>query len=182
MNIHPTDQTGKILPRASRNLCKNKYRISSNRLQRWDYSNPGYYFVTICTKNKQYVFGEIVPSDDDLGARINLSQSGSLVEKIWKSIPVWYQNVSLDCMQIMPDHVHCVLVVEEKKKAVTLGLVMNQFKGECTKAIRKMGNSSFEWQSRFHDHVIRNENDLERIRKYIFDNPVRWLAGEDKDW
>ena len=162
-------------------LFAGQYRIASTRLKNWDYSSIGYYSVTICTKNKQPFFGNIEEIEKEPGAAIRLSSIGTIVEKLWLQIPMWYPNVSLDEKQIMPNHIHGVLFIEEQVKYVTLGLVINQLKAECTKEIRSNGMQNFAWQPRFHDHIIRNEKDLERVRQYIRENPAALLFGEDED-
>ena len=158
-------------------LFKGKYRIPSARLKGWDYSACGYYFVTICTKNKEPCFGDIVEIDDEPGVEIRLSAMGKVIEEGWKKIPEQYAHVSLDVHQIMPDHFHGILSIDEQKEGITLGVIINQFKARCTTKIRASGFSDFAWQSRFHDHIIRDEKDLERIRMYIRNNPTRWLFG-----
>jgi hypothetical protein len=64
----------------------------------------------------------------------------------------------------------------------TLGNVVGSFKSAVTKSLRKSGHKSFQWQPRFYDHIIRNEKDLYRIRKYIDENPFKWSIGEDNEY
>ena len=169
-----------MFDRANTALYKGKYRIPSARLKGWDYSSCGYYYVTICTKNKTSWFGNIVENDDEPGAKILLSPAGEILEKSWHLIPEQYSNVSLNTHQIMPNHFHGILSIEEQKDNRTLGVIINQFKSRCTTQIRESGMGEFSWQARFHDHVIRNEKDLERVRRYINENPATWLMGEDE--
>ncbi len=164
------------------NLFQNAYRIPSARLQEWDYSSPGYYFVTICVKDKACFFGDIVGTEEEPGAEMDLSPSGRMIEECWLSIPKHYDNTSLEKHQIMPNHFHGILIIDEQKENITLGLIINQFKAACTKKIREAGYRDFAWQERFYDHVIRNEKDLERIRNYVHENPAAWLRGEDDEW
>jgi len=162
-------------------LFRGKYRIPSARLKDWDYSSCGYYYITVCTKDKMCWFGDIVEIDDESGAEIRLSQPGEIVERSWYIIPEQYPNVSLDIHQVMPNHFHGILSIDEQRENTTLGVIINQFKSRCTTQIRESGIVDFAWQPRFHDHIIRNEKDLERIRKYVYYNPVQWLIGEDDD-
>jgi len=162
-------------------LFKNIYRTASIRLKDWDYSMPGFYFVTICTKEKQCLFGSIVEIEEEPGAAIHLSDIGKIVQERWKVIPEQYPHVSLGMHQVMPHHFHGLLFIEEQKDGITLGVIINQFKAACTTHIRVQGYSDFAWQARFHDHVVRNEKDLERIQQYIHMNPVAWLYGEDEE-
>jgi len=161
-------------------LFKGVYRIASSRLKDWDYSSPGYYFVTVCTQKKRRLFGHIVEIDEEPGAAIRLSRIGSIVEECWQGLPKQYPHISLDEYQFMPHHFHGLLFIEEQKKGITLGVIINQFKGACTRAIRERGFENFSWQPRFHDHIVRNEKDLERIRRYICENPAAWLVEEDE--
>jgi len=162
-------------------LFVGQYRIASTRLKDWDYSSIGYYSVTICTKNKQPFFGNIEEIEKEPGAAIRLSEIGKIVEERWLAIPEQYPQVSLDVHQVMPHHVHGLLFIEEQKEGITLGVIINQFKAACTTHIRAQGYRDFSWQPRFHDHVVRNDKDLERIRGYIRMNPVAWLYGEDEE-
>jgi REP element-mobilizing transposase RayT len=172
---------------------QNKYRIESTRLRGWDYSNPGLYFVTIVTRDRFAWFGKIVN-----GAMV-LSPSGEIVAEEWQKTAVIRPAVHLDAWVVMPDHVHGIIIktaaddgVETPRRGVStprrgvstvtpnnwqpnsLGSIVNQFKSICTKRIRAAGYTDFAWQSRFYDHIIRNEKSLENIRKYIVNNPTRW--------
>lgn len=162
-------------------LFKNTYRISSTRLKEWDYSTPGFYSITICTKRKECLFGTIVEIDEETGTAIHLSDIGRIVEERWHAIPEQYPHVSLNTHQVMPNHFHGIIFIEELKEGITLGVIINQFKAACTSRIRASGYQDFFWQPHFHDHVIRNEKDLERIRLYIRENPAAWLYGEDEE-
>ena len=173
-------------------LFQNKYRIKSTRLKHWDYSSPGAYFVTICTKNREPFFGEIVYG------KIKLSQIGKIVKNFWMEIPKHYPNVNLDEFVLMPDHVHGIIVIKNVMSNVetphwgvstginrnphhnpewkpnSLGSIICQFKSICTKQIRTMGFHNFAWQTGFHESIVRNEKHLYAIRKYIINNPLEF--------
>jgi len=87
-------------------LYKNKYRIESTRLKGRDYSSPGAYFITTCTKNKIPYFGEITDG------QIVLSGSGKIVKKYWREIPDHFGNTKLDEFVVMPDHIHGILIID----------------------------------------------------------------------
>lgn len=161
---------------------KNKYRIESARLRNWDYSSDGTYFITIMTKNRQCFWGEIN------SGKMILNDLGTIIQRNWDEIPHHFPFIKLDEMIVMPNHIHGILMIETPNLGVsaiknannqkqwkpgTIGVVINQFKRICTINSRKI-NPEFGWQSRFHDHIIRNDNDLNRIRKYIKDNPQMW--------
>jgi putative transposase len=168
-----------------------KYRIQSARLPDWDYSNPGYYFVTICTR-KHFPFLGVVAN-----GIVNLSAAGTIAAQEWQNTGLIRSTITLDAWVIMPNHVHGIIVIEETSsdltcqsdkqleqrrwKPNTLGVMVNQYKGRCTKRIRRSIDPGFAWQARFCDHIIRSEQALERIRKYILSNPLNWHADDSID-
>lgn len=155
-----------------------------NRLKNFDYSSSGYYFVTICSQNRDCIFGNIVNN------AMVLNQYGEIVINIFESLPN-HHNVDLDIYQIMPNHIHFILIIPYcrgiARNAPTFGnitsgslpCVIRSFKSETTKQIRKLINKPqfIVWQRSFYDHIIRNEYSLFKIRQYIKDNPTNW----DKD-
>ena len=188
---------------------------TSIRLKEYDYSREGMYFVTICTRKRVCVFGNIVEG------RMHLNEIGSLVDSSWLQIPGHFPNAALDVYQIMPNHVHGIIRildirgrdlinqiptrndqiqtmdnqfhVEEKEDAPTksadwplmknpkptLGKMIRSFKARATKMIHDIGYPAFAWQGSFNDHVIRDGKDLDRIRRYILDNPTNWAKYEN---
>jgi len=261
-------------------LFQNKYRVEPARLTGYDYSTPGWYFITICTKNRVQYFGDIVsvetpdpgvsktaignhppdpgvsktaignhPPDPGVSktafkkqksdpgisktptSQILLSEIGQIADKYWNEIHSHFPHVILDAYQIMPDHIHGILqitAVETPEPGVsnttetpdpgvsntaienqppdpvsitenqiatpdsgvstpatetpdsdvsthpTLGIIINQFKRICTIKTRN-ANLKFAWQPRFYDHIIRYDEELQRIREYIRDNPQNWM-------
>jgi len=167
-------------------LFKNKYRIESARLRGYDYSLPGLYFVTICTKNRVCHFGDVVNGE------MNLSPIGDIVADEWQKTPQVRTNVQLDEWIVMPNHLHGIIwithTVETERRPVStpsrlqpnsLGSIIGQIKSICTKRIRAAGFADFDWQERFHDEIIRNERALDAVRAYIINNPANW--DKDKD-
>ena len=173
---------------------KNKYRIGSTRLKNYDYSLNGAYYITIVTKDREHFFGNI------LHGKIQLSEIGKIAQQYWDEIPQHFPFVKLDDMIVMPNHIHGILwidktndietsvVVETPKldvftkrnknhkiewKPGTIGVIINQYKRICTINSRKI-KPNFAWQPRFYDRIIRNDNELKRIRKYIVNNPQMW--------
>lgn len=168
-----------------------KYRNESIRAQWWDYSRNGAYFITICTKNRKHFFGEI---RDGI---MNLSDAGKLADKFWLEIPDHFPGVFLDAHVVMPNHVHGILIIDkmdgggngncgpaivvgnrtamasQRWKPQSVGVIINQYKRKCTIDVWKI-NPDFAWQPRFHDHIIRNEQEFQRIREYIVNNPKKW--------
>ncbi len=84
---------------------KNKYRIESNRLQLWDYSSPGSYFITICIAERKCILGNV------RDAKMELSELGRIVESEFLKIPEYHKRVLLDTWVIMPNHVHCIITL-----------------------------------------------------------------------
>ncbi len=146
-----------------------------NRIRDFDYSSPGVYFVTICTRDKEKLFW-----DDNVGASIArpqdavLSAVGEVVATAIREIPMRYPMISLDNYVVMPNHLHLLLRINTDDSgramlAPTVSTVVQQMKGAVTK---KLGCSI--WQKLFHDHVVRNQRDYEEIWNYIEQNPIRW--------
>ncbi|MCU0406410.1 MAG: transposase [Ignavibacteriaceae bacterium] len=148
----------------------------STRLKEYDYSQFGYYFITICMKNRKEFFSKIENSI------IVLSKFGKIIDEVLINIPSYY-NVEIDCYIIMPDHIHLIIILDkdESKKNYSLSDVMGKFKSFSCKKIRKVleDDEKFEWQKSFYDRIIRNEKELYQIRKYIKENPLRWEIEKD---
>ncbi|WP_320053300.1 transposase [uncultured Acetobacteroides sp.] len=86
-------------------LYKNQYRIETTRLQNWDYTTYGAYFITICTYNRENLFGHITNGE------MHLNLNGNIVEQCWHDLPNHYPNLILDAFVIMPDHIHCIIMI-----------------------------------------------------------------------
>jgi len=183
----------------STDLFKNKYRIPSTRFLNWNYGWEGVYFITICTKDKEHYFGKIENSE------IVLSNLGIIADVMMYEIKNHSQNVEIDNYVIMPNHVHCILILNEndeihlcRDKAClvstttmesknepigtnrfqnqgknTISSIIGSYKSAVTKHAHRLG-FNFEWQSRFHDHIIRNVKEYENIFNYITENPLKW--------
>ena len=128
------------------------------------------YFVTICTDGRDRCLGEVT------GGEVALSPYGEVVAREWQRIPGRYPRVRLDTWIVMPDHLHGILILEpaQEETAASLGIIMGTFKSKATKSIRAMCYRSFDWQDRFHDHILKNVQELEQARTYIRENPRRW--------
>ena len=155
-----------------------KYRIESARLKNWDYSTAWWYYVTINTKNHIEWFGIVE------NKKMYLNDIGKIVENEWLKTEMIRKNIELDYYIVMPNHLHGIIIINESvettRRAVSttlqpnsLGSIIGQFKSICTKHIRRF-EPDFKWQSRFYDRIIRNDNELYKIRNYIEQNPLRW--------
>ena len=160
------------------NLVKRNRKL--NRLKDYDYTQVGYYFVTICTKDRKRWLGEIKE-----GVMI-LNEYGEIVRRQWMWLAEQYQYVKLDEFVIMPNHFHGILSIvgngrdgSLRCKIKSLSELTGAFKTTSSKLIHRTGLSEFLWQKSFYDHIIRNEQDLNRVREYIINNFLTW--EDDKE-
>jgi len=137
------------------------------RLKHYDYSLEGYYFITICTKNRECILSKI-KLNDNKSYKMTLTSIGEMVDKYIKKIQNIYFNISIDEFIIMPNHIHIILIIH-KKENNTVSRIIQQFKGLVTK---ELGFSI--WQKLFHEHIIRNEKEYLMIKQYIINNQYNW--------
>lgn len=156
----------------------------SIRLKGYDYSHPGAYFITICVKNRECIFGEIVD-----GSMV-LNNVGEIVEKCWNDLPDHYMNIILDSHVIMPNHFHGIIVIDDVplvwaglKPAHTRGLpeFVRALKTFSARRINKSRQTTGipVWQRNYYEHIIRDEAELNGIRQYISDNPKNWESDDN---
>ena len=136
----------------------------SPRIPNYDYSLPNYYFITICTYEKECLFGEP-------GA---LNLFGRYAEECILNIPRLHPEIQLDKYVIMPNHVHAILILSDMQENRNISTVIGQYKMAVTKKIRQINPEIIVWQRSFHDHVIRNQTGYEKIWEYIENNPIKW--------
>jgi REP element-mobilizing transposase RayT len=168
----------------------------SIRFREYDYSQSGFYFLTLCTKERNHLFGEI---NND---KMLLNNIGLIVKDEWEKTPEIRKNVKLGKYVIMPNHFHAIFQIEYqikienndslgkfKSPSQTVGAIMRGFKGATTLKINKHlsahkscrgvllyaqnGNNSI-WQRNYWEHIIRTEIEHSKISQYIIDNPVCW--------
>lgn len=151
-------------------------RRKNTRLENYDYSSKGAYFITICVKERQSILWEGVNESEINKAGLPLSKVGKIVDSEINTIESFYINISIDRYVIMPNHIHMIIRIEndnkEGKDIPSISRIVQQFKGAISKKIK-----SSIWQKLFHDHIIRNEEDYIKICEYIDNNPINW----DKD-
>jgi REP element-mobilizing transposase RayT len=168
---------------------KNKYRIPSARLQHWDYRRNAAYFITICTQNREPYFGEI-----DNG-KMKFSPIGVIADILWYEIKNHTTGVELGAFIVMPNHVHGILILNGddapdggdavqtlhatsvhsaiSPKSGSVSTIIRSYKSAVTKHAHRLG-FDFAWQTRFYDHIIRNDVSFRKISDYIMNNPVKW--------
>lgn len=150
------------------------------RLKEYDYSKPGYYFITICTKDKKNFFWNCAGATcGRQWEKPPLSKLGKIVDKEINRIASIYDNVEINKYVIMPNHIHLIIVLHNEsgqtgisgrpQVAPTIARIVQQFKGSISKQV---GFSI--WQKSYYDHVIRNQIDYLKIREYIDTNPMKW--------
>ena len=143
-----------------------------NRLENYDYSQGGAYYITICAQYKRCLFGAVVDGSDEPVMRLN--QLGQTVDAFIRGIQAHYPSVSVDRSCIMPNHIHLLLLFDTERENPSLSTVINQFKGAVTKA------AGFPvWQKGYYDHVVRTEADYRQIGSYIEHNASKWKSDEN---
>jgi len=169
-----------------------KHHRRSIRLKEYDYSQTGAYFITICAYNKECIFGDVVDG------KIILNQYGEIVKAEWLKTFDIRKNLILDKYIVMPNHFHGIIMIVDghdvgatRRVAPTkrpngpvpasIGAIIGQFKSIVTKRINAMRNTTGlpVWQRNYYEHIIRNEDELNQIREYIADNPIKWELDEE---
>jgi putative transposase len=171
-----------------------RHNRRSIRLKGYDYTQAGAYFATICTQNRACLFGDVVDGV------MRLNGAGRMVAVEWALLPKRFPNVQLDAMVVMPNHLHGIIVITDPavvgaglvpaptaphrattRVSPTVGDVVGAFKSrvtvEYTRGVKTSGWLPFSgrlWQRNYYEHIIRNEESLNRIRQYIANNPLRW--------
>jgi len=156
-----------------------------SRLKGYDYAQEGAYFVTICTFGQMCLFGNIVDG------KMTLNVTGKIVRVEWLKTPIVRSNITLDEFVVMPNHVHGIIVINRNTRrgvmhyaptnqlrypSQIIGSIIRGFKSAITKRINEICNlpTRFAWQRNYDDHIIRNIVDLNHVRQYINNNPIKW--------
>ena len=149
----------------NKNHCTDKERFpkrKSPRIPGYDYATPNYYFITICTHEKNCIFWS--------GGKLNTF--GKIAFDAAMQISAHFPGNRVDRFVVMPNHIHMILVVEPGGTDATV--VIGQYKSQVSKEIHKIDPKRKIWQTSFHDHGIRNYRQYQHIREYIETNPMRW--------
>jgi REP element-mobilizing transposase RayT len=185
----------------------NKYRSESVRLQNWNYGWNAAYFITICARNRECFFGDVV------NGKIQLSPVGAIANVLWYEIRNHAKNVELGEFIVMPNHVHGIIILHGRRDRGdnrrddrgdnacvvptiptipgttigqqrfqnqgknTISSIIGGYKSAVTKHCNRLG-LDFGWQSRFYDHIIRDDQSFHNISNYIIDNPAKWTADK----
>jgi REP element-mobilizing transposase RayT len=172
------------------------------RLPRYDYAGQGAYFVTICTRERECIFGEVV----DGGMQLN--DMGRIVEEEWSCSSVVRKEIEMDAFVVMPNHIHGIVLIHAnpvgahgplpgkgshsgrvgahgraplRRPPRSLGSFVAGFKASATKRINLLRRTPGRaiWHRNYYEHVIRGEKELDQIRRYIIENPLRWELDEE---
>ena len=179
------------------------HQRQSIRLKAYDYSQPGWYFLTLCTHDRRPIFGHVA------GGKMILNNGGQVAHQCWLEIPDHFPQAVLDEFVVMPDHVHGIIEIVgndcQKNEILgaknisppqnfspqifppqnfspqgfhspsqTIGSMIRGFKIGVTKWFRKHTTVDVVWQRNYYDHIVRDTAALDRIRKYIRENPAKW--------
>lgn len=172
----------------------------SIRLKGYDYSSNGAYFITICVKNRECLFGEIIKN------KMNLSEIGKIAHKFWQEIANHFENVQIDNFVIMPNHVHGIIVINNvgvihelpllhelqpqsddnfpeniKRRKMLIPKIIGRYKMNVSKNINQIieAPAMSIWQRNYYEHIIRSEKSLNAIREYIINNPLKWALDKE---
>jgi putative transposase len=171
-----------------------KHHRRSIRLPNYDYAQAGGYFITIVTYQRNMLFGKIVDEE------IRLNDLGKIADECWHAIPDHFPNVELGAYVVMPNHVHGILIINDGPatnsllvvgarhasplrphgvKPKSIGAIVGSFKSAVTKRGRREHNITGVWQRNYYEHVIRNQEEWDRIQRYIVANPSRWADDQE---
>ncbi|HKD27284.1 MAG TPA: transposase [Xanthobacteraceae bacterium] len=161
-------------------------RRRSLRLTGYDYTCAGAYFVTICAQDQACLFGNVVDGC------MCLDDAGHMLGMLWNDIPARFADVEIDTFVVMPNHVHGIVVLPDAANGVTrraapaLGEVVAAFKSATTvqyiHGVKTRAWPAFRrrlWQRNYYEHLVRDEKALDRIRRYIDENPARWALDDE---
>ena len=144
----------------------------SIRLVGYDYSHAGAYFFTLVSDRRAALFGEVS------GGAFTPSILGEAVQRWWDVIPRHFAGVACDEFVLMPNHMHCIVVLGANFSSppVTLGKIVAFFKYQSTREINQIRGTGYVrvWQRNYFERIIRDDRELNATRKYIADNPVNW--------
>jgi REP element-mobilizing transposase RayT len=171
----------------------NIHKRRSIRLKDYDYSKEGMYYITICTKNRESILGDVVNVGAGLvPAQVNKTHFGKIIEDIYLIMENRYKNIKLHDYVIMPNHLHGIIEICDvqirtgTRPAPTMIYdVIRDFKSLTTlKYIKGVEENLYPcfnkriWQRNYYEHIIRDEKEYCKIAKYIYNNPMNWKTDK----
>ena len=160
-----------------------KCNRTSMRLNEYDYSKAGYYFITACSHNKINFFCD----------NMIINNSGKMLEKEWLNLINRFENIQLHEFIVMPNHIHGIIEICEnlcqkghpQGDAPTISNIVGAFKSittnEYINGVKNFNWQRFDkklWQRNYWDHIIRDKNEYNRIAKYIINNSNNWIKDK----
>ena len=167
----------------------------SIRLQTYDYSRGGGYFITTCTQKRVSLFGEILPTSQHPEGitTMQCNEWGAIVSDHWRGLAELHPNICLDDYVVMPNHFHGILIftdhlndfsggnacVDRKiptRRNMAVPKLIGRFKMQTAKAINALRGTPgvTVWQRNYWEHIIRDESEWMILREYILNNPAKW--------
>jgi len=167
-----------------------KHHRRSVRLQGYDYAQVGAYFVTIVTQGRECLFGDVMDGE------MVLNEYGQIIVGEWERTADIRPNVSLDVFIAMPNHIHGIIMIADGRGTLqraptterfgqptsnSIPTIIRLFKSVTTKRINEVRGrpGGAVWQRNYYEHIIRDEDDLCRIREYIVNNPLQWEVDRE---
>ncbi len=175
---------------------------NSIRLDHYNYSLSGFYFITICAFQKKCLFGKI-KKDLNKENYFDENKIGAIVKKCWQEMPLHFSNIKLDAFVIMPNHIHGIIEIEDvcrgtacrahqaqtheqfqKPTKNSIPTIVRSYKSAVTKIANESGLTvgtacrapTNVWQRNYYEHIIRSEKSLDEIRQYVVNNIYKWEA------
>ncbi|TRZ53070.1 transposase [bacterium] len=160
----------------------------SIRLQGYDYSSAGAYFIIICTKNRECLFGEIIANE------MSLNNFGMIARDEWIKSAAIRSEIELDEFVVMPNHFHGIVVIHGRgdrpvapteqcpgPQPKSIGALVAGFKSAVTKHINEIRTTPGlpVWQRNYYEHIVRDDKELNGIREYINNNPMNWETDDE---
>jgi putative transposase len=166
---------------------------SSLRLPFYDYTQPGAFFITVCTHCREPILGKTVDGNGCLNAY------GQIVQEEWQRTAQIRPNLMIDAFIVMPNHIHGIIIIHHQSRGTmhraptpqlerfghptsnSIPTIIRGFKSAVTQRVNQLRGTPYSpvWQRNYYEHVIRNEADLEEICEYIANNPLKWLEDEN---
>ena len=148
-----------------------------HRLPDYDYTSAGFYFITLCVQDRLRLLGGVVAGE------MRLSPAGELVQQRYQEMPQRYPDIELDGLMVMPDHVHAIVSFGGDGQSLpkVIHWIKSRTTADYTVGVRTAGWPAFHgrlWQSGFYDRIIRDDKELNAVREYVMQNPLRWSLKE----